>query len=139
MPKRKKVTPAPRLLAIGTSPEEKALAEEIAAMLPEPLTLAEELAFNLLVKKVADWLALNREIAASGISSTNRYTGAQVLTPEARREASVFAEVVQLCREFGLTPLSRAKLAAKSAKEPAPVSPVFGGFISADPGKADEK
>ena len=130
---------APPILAVGKTPEEKALMAEIAAMLPDPLTPADGLAFNLLATKVAEWLAMNHVVREVGVAQASDRSGVRHLSPEARREAEVFAEVVQLCKEFGLTPLSRAKLAARMEKEPAAVSPVFAGFISADPGKADER
>lgn len=130
---KQKATPASRLLAVGTSPEEKALAEEIAELLPEPLTPADAIAFNLLLARATEWLALNHIVRDVGISQASDRSGVRHLSPEARREAEVFTEILKLCREFGLTPLSRSKLAAMTGAAAARPAP-FAGFISADPG-----
>lgn len=125
--------------ALNATPEERALAAAVADMMPEPLTPADSLAFNLLTAKVAEWVALNHVIRDKGTSEINRRSGETHLTADARRESDVFAEIVTLCKEFGLTPMSRARLAARTGKAtPDAVSPVFKGFISVDPGKADE-
>lgn len=139
MPRKKTAPSPPRLLAIGTSPEEKALAEEIAAMLPEPLTPADHVAFVLLTTKLAEWRRLFQTVFSVGITQESDRSGVAHLSPEARREAEVFAEVVALCKEFGMTPRSRARMAAALGKEAASAKPpVFCGFISADPGKPAE-
>ena len=117
------------------SEDERELVEEIAAMLPQPLTISDRLAFSLLSAKVAEWLALGRALREHGAVETNRYTGGTHLSASARREAEVFGEIVALCKEFGLTPMSRARLAARVGKKAEPAAQVFAGFISADPGK----
>lgn len=105
-------------------------------MLPESLIPADGLAFNLLAAKVAEWVALNHTVRERGITQYSERSGVSHLSPEARREAEVFAEVIALCKEFGMTPRSRARMAAAvgADRDPA-VSPVFRGFISTDPGK----
>ena len=131
--KKPKVQPPPPMFQLNGSPEEQALAAEIADMLPEPLTPADAIAFNLLLARATEWLALNHIVRDVGISQASDRSGVRHLSPEARREAEVFTEVLKLCREFGLTPLSRSKLAAMTGAAAARPAP-FAGFISADPG-----
>ena len=126
---------------INDTPEEQALAAAVADLLPEPLTPADHVAFALLTAKLTEWLALNHIVREHGATQFSDRSGVAHLSPEARREAEVFAEVVALCKEFGMTPRSRARMAAalgKKAAEAAQKPPVFCGFISADPGKPME-
>ena len=136
MASRTKKTPAKARRRL--SEDDRELVEEIAAMLPQPLTVSDRLAFSLLSAKVAEWLALDRALREHGATETNRYTGGTHLSANARREHEIFAEIVSLCREFGLTPMSRARLAARVGKKTEPAVQAFAGFISADPGKPME-
>lgn len=125
---------------INDTPEEQALAAAVEELLPEPLTPADQVAFALLTAKLAEWVALNHIVRERGATQHSDRSGVAHLSPEARREVEVFAEVVALCKEFGMTPRSRSRMAAALGKREtaAAKKPVFCGFISADPGKPTE-
>ena len=136
MPRRK--TSAASFIPVATD-EERRIAAEVEALLPEPLASADRVAFTLLAAKIAEWLDLRAICQSAGITQYSDRSGVSHLSPEARREAEVFAEVIALCKEFGMTPRSRARMAAALGKDAAAAKPpVFCGFISADPGKPAE-
>ena len=140
MPSNKTVPPSPLAEVVALTDEDKRVAAALSALLPEPLEEPDRLAFLMLVAKSVEWRTLRRHIAENGVSEFSPRNETTHLTPEARREAEVFAEVIALCKEFGMTPRSRARMAAALGKKDAAAAkkPVFCGFISADPGKPTE-
>lgn len=128
----KKVKRAAAALWEHVAPAE--LANQISAILPHTPEAADAIALALLTAKISEWLELSARVKASGLTEYSGRSGISHLSPDARREAEVFDEVLKLCREFGLTPLSRSRLEAK-VKSVASAPPQFAGFISSDPGK----
>ena len=136
MPRKPTKSKAASAPALSMSDAERKMLAAVGRILPNPPEAADAVALSLLAVKVAEWVDLRDKLQAVGIAEYGERQGSSHLTPEARREAEVFGQILALCKEFGLTPASRGRLAAKVAaavkdEKPEPIL----GFISADPGK----
>lgn len=121
--------------ALSMSDAERKMLAAVGRILPNPPEAADAVALSLLAVKVAEWVDLRDKLQAVGIAEYGERQGSSHLTPEARRESEVFGQILALCKEFGLTPASRSRLAAAVKEAGVKAPPQFAGFISADPGK----
>ncbi len=115
--------------------DERKLFDAVAKLLPAPLEPADGIAAILLTLKLAEWWRTLEQVRVHGIAEYGERQGSSHLTPEARRESELFDMVVKLCKEFGLTPASRSRLASAAKEAGVTAPPQFAGFISVDPGK----
>ena len=99
---------------------------------------ADETAFNGLVNTACLWLQSMRDLRESGLYEYDSKTGASRLTAACKAERMYYRDMMSHCREFGLTPSSRATLIALVKGDAPPPENSAGSFISSDPGEPEE-
>lgn len=78
------------------------------------LSATDSISFYMLCKKYEDWYNLHKEVETKG-RYENLFDRAgnprgTVIAPWAKLEKEAFVELLKICREFGLTPVSRANV-----------------------------
>lgn len=94
----------------------------------------DELTFNMLVQKAADWFLAQERLAAEGFTEPDPKTGRQIPSAAYRIERGIFADLLQLCTLYGLAPKLRSILNPPAKDPVAEAKPIVDQFISDDPG-----
>lgn len=133
------VRPADGILVVNARKSKRYLEmyQRLYSRLNPLLKDTDELTFNLLVQKAADWIAANERLAADGFTDTEPKTGRIVPSAAFKVERGVFADLLQLCNLFGLAPKLRSVLNPPQQKDPADqAKTIVDQFITDDPGDA---
>jgi len=100
---------------------------------------ADETAFNGLVNTACLWIESMRDISKHGKYEIDPRSGISRLTAACKAERMYYRDMMSHCREFGLTPSSRATLLSiVRGENPKDLEKVSDTFISTDPGEPEE-
>lgn len=99
---------------------------------------ADETSFNGLVNTACLWMEAMRDLEKSGKYEFNTKTGTSGLTAACKAERMYYRDMMSHCREFGLTPSSRATLISLIKGDEPPPEKSADSFISSNPGDPEE-
>ena len=85
---------------------------------------SDEIAFNMLVTAVIQWLDAYRQLLAAGGETYVDSNGVTRVSALSRLERDLYQRVVVMLREFGLTPASRVTVQRLAEEEPKKITGV---------------